>query len=115
VFNGDIGVVVSTDGGLMAAIERGGAPLLVHPTVLSSVQTAYAMTIHRSQGSQYRAVSVVLPEADSPLLSRQLLYTAITRARDQVRIIATEQAVAAAVSHQVRRGSGLRMEVRVEG
>jgi exodeoxyribonuclease V alpha subunit len=112
VFNGDIGVVVATDGGLMAAIERGGAPLLVHPTVLSSVQTAYAMTIHRSQGSQYRAVTVVLPEADSPLLSRQLLYTAITRARDQVRIIGTEEAVVAAVSQQVRRASGLRMEVR---
>lgn len=88
----------------------GATPDPPHPSVLSSVQTAYAMTIHRSQGSQYRAVSVALPEADSPLLSRQLLYTAITRARDQVRIIATQDAVAAAVTGRcgARRGCGWR-------
>jgi UvrD-like helicase C-terminal domain len=112
VYNGDIGVVVAAGDGVMAAIERGQIPLLIHPNVLSSVQTAYAMTIHRSQGSQYRGVSVILPEPDSPLLSRQLLYTAITRARDQVRILATEDAVAAAVTPQVRRASGLRLQLR---
>jgi exodeoxyribonuclease V alpha subunit len=108
VFNGDIGVVVAVDGGLGAAIERARTPMLVHPTALSSVQTAYAMTIHRSQGSQYRGVSVVLPEADSPLLTRQLLYTAITRAQDRVRIVGTQDAVVAAVERQVLRASGLR-------
>jgi exodeoxyribonuclease V alpha subunit len=108
VFNGDIGVVVAADGGVLAAIERGLTTLLVHPSVLSSVQTAYAMTIHRSQGSQYRCVSVVLPEASSPLLTRQLLYTAITRAQDRVRMVATAEAVAAAVERQAHRASGLR-------
>ncbi len=48
VFNGDIGVVVATDDGLRAAIERSQTPLILHPETLSSVQTAYAMTIHRS-------------------------------------------------------------------
>ena len=66
------------------------------------------MTIHRSQGSQYRGVSVVLPEAASPLLTRQLLYTAITRAQHRVRILATEEAVVAAMQRQVLRASGLR-------
>jgi exodeoxyribonuclease V alpha subunit len=112
VFNGDIGVVVAADGGVIAAIERGRTPLLVHPTALSSVQTAFAMTIHRSQGSQYRCVSVVLPEADSPLLTQQLLYTAITRAQEQVRIVGTEAAVVAAVQRQVLRASGLRRTLR---
>jgi exodeoxyribonuclease V alpha subunit len=112
VFNGDIGVVVATDDGLTAAIEHGRTPLLVHPNALSSVQTAYAMTIHRSQGSQYRGVSIVLPEVESPLLTRQLLYTAITRAEQRVRIIGSEEAVAAAVDRQVQRASGLRRELR---
>jgi exodeoxyribonuclease V alpha subunit len=107
VFNGEIGVVVASDAGLVAAIERGTAPLLVEPTALAEVQTAYAMTIHRSQGSQYRSVSVILPGPESPLLTRQLLYTAITRAQKQVRIVGSAEAVAAAVTRQVRRASGL--------
>jgi exodeoxyribonuclease V alpha subunit len=107
VFNGEIGVVVARDEDLVAVIEQGAAPLLVDPWALAEAQTAYAMTIHRSQGSQYDAVSVVLPDAQSPLLTRQLLYTAITRARRQVQVIATPEAVAAAVSRQARRASGL--------
>ena len=64
------------------------------------------MTIHRSQGSQYHGVSVVLPNVESPLLTRQLLYTAVTRAQQYVRIIATQEAVAAAVARRVQRASG---------
>ena len=112
VFNGDIGVVVATADGMMAAIDRGADPLLLHPNTLSSVQTAYAMTVHRSQGSQCEAVSIVLPEQASALLTRQLLYTAVTRAQQRVRILATEDAVAAAVSRQVQRASGLRRDLR---
>ena len=85
VFNGEIGVVVARGRGLVAVIEQGAAPLLVDPWALAEVQTAYAMTIHRSQGSQYDSVSVVLPDAQSPLLTRQLLYTAITRAQRRCR------------------------------
>jgi exodeoxyribonuclease V alpha subunit len=107
IFNGEIGVVVSRGEDLVAVIEQGAAPLLVDPWALAEVQTAYAMTIHRSQGSQYHSVSIVLPDAQSPLLTRQLLYTAITRARRQVQIIASPDAVAAAVSRQARRASGL--------
>ena len=112
VFNGDIGVVVATDDGLRAAIERGRTPLLLHPNTLSAVQMAYAMTIHRSQGSQYHGVSVVLPNVESPLLTRQLLYTAVTRAQQRVRVIATQEAVAAAVARRVQRASGLARTLR---
>ncbi|MEV0946514.1 AAA family ATPase [Rhodococcus sp. NPDC049939] len=110
VYNGDTGVVVA-DGrnGLIAAIDRGKKqkPLRVHPSRLASVQTAYAMTIHRSQGSEYRRVSVILPEAGSLILTRELLYTAISRARKHVRIVGTEEAVREGVERQVPRASGL--------
>jgi exodeoxyribonuclease V alpha subunit len=112
VFNGDIGVVIERDGALAAVIERGGLPLVVEPSVLADVQTAYATTIHRSQGSQYASVSVILPDSESPLLTRELLYTAITRAQDQVRIVGTSEVVAAGVSRQVQRASGLRRRLR---
>lgn len=112
VFNGDIGVVVASTDGLVAAIDRGAKPVLLQPNTLTSVQTAYAMTVHRSQGSQYEAVSIVLPDQASPLLTRQLLYTAVTRAQRRVRILATEEAVAAAVSRQAERASGLQRVLR---
>jgi exodeoxyribonuclease V alpha subunit len=112
VFNGDIGVVIERDGALAAVIERGGSPLVVEPSVLADVQTAYAMTIHRSQGSQYASVSVILPDSESPLLTRELLYTAVTRAQQQVRIVGTPEVVAAAVTRQVQRASGLRLRLQ---
>src|SRR5690606_8506133 len=91
IYNGDTGVIVGMpDGSLRAALLRGSEPYLVHPTQFPAVSTVFAMTIHRSQGSQYDTVSIVLPEPESTLLTRELLYTAITRARGHVRIIGTE-------------------------
>ncbi|AWK71706.1 exodeoxyribonuclease V subunit alpha [Rhodococcus oxybenzonivorans] len=113
IYNGDTGVIVRrADDELVAAFARGNEPFLLHPTHLSAVQTVYAMTIHRSQGSQYDTVSVVLPGAESSLLTRELLYTAITRARRHVRIIGTEEAVRAGVQRRVLRASGLRRTFR---
>lgn len=109
IYNGDTGVVVrGPDGGPRVALRRGSAPWLVHPSRLPSVTTVYAMTIHRSQGSQYDAVSVVLPGPESTLLTRELLYTAITRARHRVRILGTEAALRAGIARRVLRASGLR-------
>lgn len=112
IYNGDTGVIVRRDDDeLFAAFVRGSEPFLLHPTHLSAVQTVYAMTIHRSQGSQYDTVTVVLPGAASSLLTRELLYTAITRARKHVRIIGTEDAVRAGVQRRVLRASGLRRAI----
>ncbi|KAA0020076.1 exodeoxyribonuclease V subunit alpha [Antrihabitans cavernicola] len=109
IYNGDTGVIVDRgDGTLMAAFQRGSEPYLLYPSQLSAVQTVYAMTIHRSQGSQYDAVSVLLPARASSLLTRELLYTAITRARNHVRIVGSEEAVRVGVTRQVLRASGLR-------
>ncbi len=115
VYNGDTGVVVRrggpVDGDLVAAFARGSSPVLLHPGRIGDVQTVYAMTIHRAQGSQYSTVSVVLPATASSLLTRELLYTAITRARGHVRVLGTEESVRAAIGRQVLRASGLRRVV----
>ncbi|WP_251140878.1 exodeoxyribonuclease V subunit alpha [Cellulomonas dongxiuzhuiae] len=107
--NGDTGVVVADgEGGVVAAFGEPRAPRLVRPHRLPAVETVHAMTVHRAQGSQFALVTVVLPPASSPLLTRELLYTAITRAREHVRVVGSADAVRAAVERPVRRASGLR-------
>jgi exodeoxyribonuclease V alpha subunit len=108
LWNGDTGVVVRTADGLRAAFPRGSGPDRVPLSRLSAVSSAHALTVHRSQGSQFEAVTVLLPPATSPLLTRELLYTAVTRASRSVRVIGSEESVRAAVGRQVVRASGLR-------
>ena len=108
LYNGDTGVVIATTEGLRAAFPGSSGPQLLPLSRLSSVQTVHAMTVHRSQGSQYDAVTVLLPTATSAILSRELLYTAVTRASERVRVVGTEEALRAAVNRQVVRASGLR-------
>lgn len=117
VFNGDCGVYVRRPDGDAVAFRRSdvGEPDFVAPHRLADPMWAYAMTIHRSQGSQFGAVTVVLPPADSPLLTRELLYTAVTRAKHRVRIVGTEEMLVAAVERRVHRASGLRSQVRPIG
>ena len=110
LWNGDTGVVVRTADGPRAAFLRGAGPVEVPLSRLSSVSPAHALTVHRSQGSQFEEVSVLLPPATSPLLTRELLYTAVTRASRGVRVVGTEDAVRAAVARQVVRASGLRRD-----
>lgn len=108
LYNGDAGVVVATADGLQAAFRRGTGTVLLPLSRLSSVQTAHALTVHRSQGSQYDAVTVLLPTRASAILTRELLYTAVTRASTRVRVVGTPEAVRAAVGRQAVRASGLR-------
>ena len=109
LFNGDTGVVVRhPEHGTVAAFTRAGEPLLLSPHRLSAVQTVHAMTVHRAQGSQFERVTLLLPAADSPLLTRELFYTAITRAEKHVRVVGTADAVRRAVLRPIVRASGLR-------
>jgi exodeoxyribonuclease V alpha subunit len=108
LWNGDTGVVVGDDDGERVALfDDGASGRVLSLARLSDVSTAHAMTVHRSQGSQYDDVTVLLPDDDSRLLTRQLLYTALTRARHRVRVVATEDAVRAAVDRQALRATGL--------
>ncbi|HUA03448.1 MAG TPA: exodeoxyribonuclease V subunit alpha [Solirubrobacteraceae bacterium] len=111
LYNGDTGVIVAgADGGSRpsAAFERGGELLRFSPLRLGAVETVYAMTIHKSQGSQFDTAAVLLPDPSSRILTRELLYTAVTRARRDLILVGTEEAVRAAVERPVARASGLR-------
>ena len=109
LYNGDTGVVVATPGDRRAAVfERRGQILEFSPARLSAVETVHVMTIHKSQGSQFDTVAALLPDPDSPILTRELLYTAVTRARHRLLLAGTEEAIRAAVTRPVARSSGLR-------
>jgi exodeoxyribonuclease V alpha subunit len=110
LYNGDSGVVVAHGGagGVRAVFERRGELLELTPQRLASVDTVYAMTVHKAQGSQFDQVAVVLPDPTSPILTRELLYTAITRARRRLILVGTEEAVRGAIERPITRASGLR-------
>ena len=109
LYNGDTGVVIATGGGRPVAVfERRGQILEFSPARLSAVETVHAMTVHKSQGSQFDTVAALLPDPDSPILTRELLYTAVTRARQRLLLAGSEAAVRAAVTRPVARASGLR-------
>lgn len=111
--NGDMGATVAdADGRLRVVVQLGGTTRELATSRLAGVETVHAMTVHKSQGSQARVVSVVLPDEQSRLLTRELFYTAVTRAQERVRVVGTEAGVRAAIAREVQRASGLRERLR---
>lgn len=109
LFNGDIGVTCAMDDGLRVMFEKpDGGRVYIHPSRMPEHETAFAMTIHKSQGSEFGEVLVVLPPARSPLMTRELLYTAVTRGKKRVVIASDEDTVAAMISNPMKRMTGLR-------
>ena len=109
LYNGDTGVVVTSPTGRpAAAFDRQGEIVTFSPSRLASIETVHAMTIHKSQGSQFKTAAVVLPGPQSPILTRELLYTGVTRAVERLIVAGTEEAVRAAVQRPIARASGLR-------
>jgi exodeoxyribonuclease V alpha subunit len=106
--NGDIGLVVRTSDGVRVLFDARRGLVSLTPAELPPVERAYAMTVHKSQGSEYAdQVVVVLPQHGSPLLTRELVYTAITRAKHAVTVVGSPQAFTAALSNPSGRSSGL--------
>jgi exodeoxyribonuclease V alpha subunit len=112
LFNGDVGIVVEDP-------ERSGGKLVLFqgtqdtvrrlsPSRLPPHETVYAMSVHKSQGSEFDEVAVLLPRRASPVVSRELLYTAVTRARRGVTVHATRELIEHAITHRIERASGLR-------
>lgn len=112
VYNGDTGVAVTGRDGLRAVIAGAAGPLDFAINRLGDVETMHAMTIHKSQGSQADEVTVLMPPVDSRLLTRELFYTAVTRAKNKVRIVGSEADVRAALARRASRATGLRLRLR---
>ena len=112
LFNGDIGITLAdpADPGRVSVFFLGSDGTLRRfaPARLPEHQTVYAMTVHKSQGSEFDRVLVVTPNEPSPVLSRELVYTALTRAKRQASFYGVPEVFAAAVERRLRRSSGLR-------
>ncbi len=112
LYNGDTGVTVLRDGVLRAVMAGAGGPVEFATGRLADIETMHAMTIHKSQGSQAAEITVLLPPEDSRLLTRELLYTAITRAQTKVRVVGSAAQLGAAVAHRAVRATGLSRRLR---
>ena len=115
LMNGDVGLCLPTARGLRVAFAAAGPDGVmgvrwVLPSRLDAVETVFAMTVHKSQGSEFDQVALVLPERMTPVLTRELLYTGITRAKTQLTLVVTQAGVLrqAVVSSTLRSG-GLTM------
>ena len=111
--NGDTGIVVrDADDRIRVSFpelrDAEGRPRLVAPARLPPHESFFAVTVHRAQGSEYDEVAVVLGPAESRVATRELLYTAVTRARERVVVYGSEESVVAAVERTTERYSGLR-------
>lgn len=114
LYNGDTGVAVAGAEGLRAVIAGASGPLDFATSRLGEVETMHAMTIHKSQGSQADEVTVLIPPEDSRLLTRELFYTAVTRAQTRVRVVGPEASVRAAIERRAMRATGLRQRLRAD-
>ena len=115
--NGDTGIVVrDADDRIRVWFpeleDAEGRPRLVAPARLPPHESFFAVTVHRAQGSEYDEVAVVPGPAESRVATRELLYTAVTRARRRVVVYGTEESVVAAVGRATERYSGLRDALR---
>lgn len=109
LFNGDVGVALpDTSGALRVWFAGDDGPRPFHPARLPPHETVFATTVHKSQGSEFDRVLLVLPDQASPILTRELLYTAITRARTHARIVGTAAVLALAAETRIQRSSGMR-------
>lgn len=110
--NGDLGVVWQPERGERVALFAGAdGPRAIPLRRLPAREPAFAMTVHKAQGSEFDQVMVLLPAPPSPILTRELLYTAVSRARTRVTVVGPATAVEAAHATRVRRATGLRQRL----
>ena len=112
IYNGDVGVTIRRpDGSLRVCIDSSRGRLDFAPSRLGNIETLHAMTIHKAQGSQAAEVTVLMPGEESRLLTRELFYTAVTRAQDRLRVVGNETSVRLAMGRRALRATGLRQRL----
>jgi exodeoxyribonuclease V alpha subunit len=115
VFNGDIGIALKGNDGIMNVwfAARSGDVRPITPSSLPAHQTAFAMTVHKSQGSEFDQVAFVLPAKDSPVLTRELVYTAVSRAKQKLSVYGNMEILRMAVKRHTLRRSGLAEKIEL--
>ncbi len=114
LFNGDVGILLRVEGKSVACFQRAHDRLFLPAAFLPRHEIAFAMTVHKSQGSEFAQALVILPEAGNRLLYKETLYTALTRAREFAAVYGPEQVVLEALTRKVERESGLPEWLREE-
>ncbi|MGM0746213.1 ATP-binding domain-containing protein, partial [Rhodohalobacter sp.] len=113
VFNGDLGVCTrDEDGKVKVYVESGSEIKKLQPNRLTDYAPAYFLTVHKSQGSEFEDVNLLLPKRDTPILTRELLYTAITRARSSFNLYGDLDLFAKGIQRETLRYTGLKELVR---
>ncbi len=114
LYNGDVGVVWPDEDGLFSAwfAEQAGGVRSVPVTRLPAHETAFCLTVHKCQGSEYAHVALVMPGETASIMTRELVYTAVTRARTAVEIFGSQAQFGAAVARTAQRGGGLSQRLR---
>lgn len=107
LYNGDVGVVWHGGDGVRVWFRAEDGLRAFEPGLLPGHESVYAMTVHKAQGSEFEAVHLLLPSEPTPLLSRELLYTAVTRARSRLTVVGSPAVWRAGVANRIRRESGL--------
>ena len=115
LFNGDVGMALPDPDkkGDLSVFFQGadGNVKKFHHLNLPENETVYAMTVHKSQGSEFERVLLILPDVESPVLTRELIYTGITRAKKSIKIWGNQGVFQRAISKCINRSSGLRDEL----
>lgn len=108
LFNGECGIIFNVEGEKRAVFKSGGNSFKTFPVaILPKIETVYAMTVHKSQGSEYDSVLIILPEKETPILTKELIYTAVTRSKKGVVIIGDRKILNDSVKRSAVRNSGL--------
>ena len=114
LYNGDIGIILPLKDELgvirpkVAFIGGEGEVRWIQPSRLPAHETVYAMTVHKSQGSEFSHCALVLPDYHASVISKELIYTGITRAKQNLTLLARESVVISGLKSRVQRSSGLR-------
>jgi len=115
LYNGDTGLCLQDASGVLKVWFPGDEPehpRAFHPAALPAHESAFVMTIHKAQGAEFDEVWLQLPEHPQRVLSRELIYTGLTRARQQVHLAGSAEVIETALSRQTRRWSGLAQRLR---
>jgi exodeoxyribonuclease V alpha subunit len=113
LFNGDTGITLIENGEVKVFFPAAeGEFKAFSPVRLPAHETTWAMTIHKSQGSEFNQVVLILPHEEMPLLTRQLIYTGITRAKQKVDIVASEAVLVAGVKADVVKATRIEVQIK---